>query len=112
MAAADYATYKALLKARLKAQMKARQEAISKMSDTEYKAYRHRLKALRDAKESNQEARDNIRAAWRENPQIGFKALNYADYLPEYASPTKAAIDKREYKDVGTKDILDYVQAS
>ena len=41
-AAKTYAEYKAAMKARLKAQLKARQDMIDKMSDTEYKAYRHR----------------------------------------------------------------------
>ena len=59
------------------------------MSPDVYKTYRHRVKALKDARKRTKEARDNIRAAWRTNPQLGFTALNYADYLPEYASLTK-----------------------
>ena len=109
-AAPSHATYKAAMKARLKAQMKARQEAISKMRKPEYKAYRHRLKALKDARKATKEAaRDNICAAWRNNPNVGFKEISLVDLIPDYASLTKAAIDERGYKDVGTDDILDYV---
>ena len=83
-AATTYAEYKAMLK--------ARQETISKMSPDEYKAYRYRIKALKDAMKRTKEARDNIRAAWRTNPQLGFKEIRLVDFLPEHASLTKAAI--------------------
>ena len=98
-----------MLKARLKAQMKARQEAISKMSEPEYKAYRHRLKALKDARKKTKEVRNNIRAAWRTNPQLGFKEISLVDFVPDYAKLSKDAIDALKYTDVETKDILDYV---
>ena len=92
-----------------KGQMKARQEAISKMSEPVYNIYRHRVKALADTKKRTKEARDNIHKAWRTNPQLGFKEISLVDLMPEYASLTKAAIDKRGYTDVETKDIIDYV---
>ena len=56
--------------------------------------------------EETKEARDNIRAAWRTNPQLGFKEISLVDFIPDYAKLTKAAIDERGYTDVESGDIM------
>ena len=97
------------MKKRLKAQLKARQDMIDKMDDTEYKAYRHRVKALKDAKKATKARREALRAAWRANADVGFTKLDAAQYAPNYADLAKAAIDARKYTDVTADDIQDYI---
>ena len=83
-AATDYPTYKALMKKRLKDQLAARQAMIDRMKPEEHKAYRHRVKALADAKELAKERRKAIREAWRANADVGFTKLTAAEYIPDY----------------------------
>ena len=97
------------MKARLKAQMKARQDMIDKMDPTEYKAYRHRVKALKDAKAATKARREALRAAWRANADVGFEKLDPALYAPDYAALAQAAITGRKYTDVTAADIKDYI---
>ena len=59
--------------------------------------------------EENQGVRDNIRAAWRTNPQLGFKEISLANFIPDYAKLSKEAIDAHGYKDVSSDDIMTYL---
>ena len=58
-----YAEYKAAMKKKLKDQLAARQDMIDKMDPTEYKIYRHRMKALKDARAATKEKREALHAA-------------------------------------------------
>ena len=97
------------MKKRLKAQLQARQDMIDRMTPEEYKIYRHRVKALKDAKALTKERRKAIRDAWGANADVGFTKLTAVDFVPDYAKLSKDAIDALKYKDVGSDDITGYM---
>ena len=102
-AEASYPAYKAAIKKR----MQDLRDMISKMDPTEYKKYKWRLKAMKQARKKISERRKALREQWKDNKVLKWDKMSYADYVPNVDTYlTDAVNSKQKWADAFSADDL------
>ena len=78
-AEASYPAYKAAIKKR----MQDLRDMISKMDPDEYKKYKWRLKAMKEARKKISDRREALRQQWKDNKDLVWGKMTYANYVPD-----------------------------
>ena len=91
-AEASYPAYKAAIKKR----MQDLRDMISKMDPDEYKKYKWRLKAMKQARKKITERRKALRQQWKDNKDLVWDKMTYADYVPNVDTYLTDAINSKQ----------------